>query len=127
MLVETLSSKVLNIPNFCCSTIEATKVSRWRPKRGLAVALHQKLIDNCVMVSKSNYSISFRLAHTPHVFIIAYLNPYTDVEEIIEDIANKLLHTKQPVKSHYWFILIAGTTRLTSRHHVYWNTYSMEI
>ena len=75
MLLEAMSVKSLDIPKFTCKSVEATKNERGRPTGGLTIAVHQGIMDQCEIVSKSEFSISFRLVDTPLFFIMAIAIP----------------------------------------------------
>ena len=62
------------------ASVEATKHERGRPTGGLTIAVHQKIMNQCEIVSKSRLSVIFRVVKTPLLFIMAYFN-----HEIAED------------------------------------------
>ena len=79
LLAETISVKSLDILNYICKSVEATKHECGRPTGGLTIAVHQRFMNKCDIVSKSEFSISFRLVNTPLFFNMVYFNP--DIKE----------------------------------------------
>ena len=90
LLVETMSVKSLDFPNFLCKSAEATKHERGRPTGGITIAVHQRIMNKCDVVSKSDFCISFKLENTPRFFIVAYFNPDIEEDDMLHELSRNL-------------------------------------
>ena len=102
LLAETMSVKSMDIPNFICKSVEATKHERGRPRGGLTIAVHQINLNQREIFSKSEFSISFRLVNTPLFFNKAYFNPEKEEDDILHDLSQNL-RLSQPTDEIFLF------------------------